>query len=59
MTDRDMIHATFLAVTALAQRLTGEKMVLNICLENGNRLKLDSQNMSVEWMSNASQVETV
>lgn len=50
MTDRDILVASFTAISALAERITGERMILKITLESGDTLSLDTIGHEVQWL---------
>jgi hypothetical protein len=50
MTEREILIACFLAVSALAERLTGEQMLIQIPLDGGGNLTINTGS-SVQWIS--------
>ena len=52
MTDREAINATFKAICALAEKLTGERLGLQMRLEDGRIVWLTSDNLEpVTWVA--------
>ena len=48
MTDRDVLMAIFIAITAIGERLTGERMTLFLTAENGENFEI-AGSKSVKW----------
>ena len=49
MTDRDVLIAIFTAVTAIGERLTGERMTLHLTTESGDTFQISGGSGNVIW----------
>jgi hypothetical protein len=49
VTDRDVMIAIFTAVTAIGERLTGERMTLHLTTESGDTFQISGGSRNVVW----------
>lgn len=52
MTERDILIAIFTAVTAIGERLTGERMTLHLTTESGDSFQISGGSGNVAWEPN-------